>query len=256
MFAFGAAMAVLLAPTPAEGPPGEAACSDREPIHVRVSAFDSFADELKAVILIDGKAIATTPNEVEVPACSPTFVLRRTDTGEELTLHATPGVMRADFPGRRAALVVSVVGSFDWVLPGWGDGHLLLGGGGGRIDWWGRFVHLSAAVRITNYGYRWVVRPPAWPVVDLFAGLGYAVGTDAVRVHFALDLGAWAYATPTLRATAALAMGKHFVTATFDAHLYPEGLLPLGQSRRPGYEKTPVENFVFWGFQLAYGWRF
>lgn len=255
VFVIGVALSMMSAQLDGGVAEGEAACAAHA---VRIEAYDSFRDELTALILVDGRPVATTPNTVDVRACAPVaVVVRNVASGEERSLDARSGDhLRVDFPGRHTATVLSAVGSLDWVKPGWGDGHMTLGGGGARLDWWGRFAHLTAAVRLTNYGYRWVVRPPVWPVVDLFAGLGYAVGTDALRAHFALDLGAWAYATPTLRACVALALGRHFITGTFDTHLYPEGLLPMGQSRRRGYENVPIENFVFWGFELAYGWRF
>jgi hypothetical protein len=227
---------------------------------VAFEAYDSFGDALNVLLVVDGQPSATTPVKLSVP-CAATVAVRNVATGAEVPWLASPESVPAEpvklrFPGRRQATVVSAVGSIDWVTPGWGDGKMLLGSGGARIDWWGKYLHLSAALRVTNYGYRWVIRSPAWPVLDAFAGFGYALGTEALRAFFALDLGVWSYATPTVRLSAALSFGRHFITAAFDNHFYPEGVLPQGMSRTLGYQDVPVINFIFWGLQLGYGVAF
>lgn len=232
---------------------------------VRVEAWDSYGNVLRAAVLVGGVARAVSPVTVFLPQCLDGFVIRDVETGAQWVAQAPAlgffaegeGRVAHRFPGRETLLVLSGAADFSWVDPGWGDGRQVHGGLGARLDWWGRFLHFSLAARATSFRYRhlYITTSPVIPVADVFAGFGYGAWTSTWQLNFALDVGLWSLLTPTFRASASLAVGRRFVvTSSFDVHVFPTALTPP-DDRRTGYMFVPSENFLFWGGQLAFGVR-
>lgn len=224
---------------------------------VHVDAESSFGVPLQAVILVDGVPDRLTPGTVMLPACATSVTVRYAETGEtrEVAVSGDPATrndVNVRFGDRTAAWVVGVTGDVAGVTPGWGDGAQVWPSGGGRLDYWGEHFHFSAAVRLGTFGYRWLVKPPVLPVADLFAGVVFASGSEQLRVYYGVDLGLWSVACATARAIGALAFGRHFVTLAVDLHLYP---IFVAGPRAGLYARVPIDNFVFWGGELAWGMR-
>lgn len=204
-----------------------------------VQVFDSYGDEARGFVDLDGHRLGRSPFDGNVPVCarSITVTLGEEVVTRERQLDGAGKVERFDMPGRQRRVSFSAFIDQLW-LPALTQSDLNFDerdaspsntGFGVRFDMYGKIIHGSVALKASQlYGASIFQQPfrSFGPSADLYIGLTTAAGNDLVRYRFAFDVGAWSMVCPSVRLVNTVSLFEHlFFTLTFDGAWVPPQLI-------------------------------
>lgn len=201
---------------------------------LRVESVDASGDPVEATVEVDGRAAVKAPFEGIVGLCVATVTVRR-PSGElrsealQLAPRATR-VVRIDWGGSPRAWLAVVTGDlmrFDpptRAVPTGIPPAASVTSVGVRFERWSGLAHGTMGV-VATPALTWLTSTLApelavIPSFELFIGLGQRIGTDTLRFMFSGQVGLWALAYPSGRATVGFTILEHLVvTASVDLRL-------------------------------------
>lgn len=241
------------------------------PLRMVAELVDGFGDRQQGYLFINGRRFGVLPFDGIVPWCTISIegalpvpnAPRVKWGGAALDMKAVNTVVIA-IPGRQARSSVMAFGelalSASASLPSELAADLSRSnwGAGARLDYWGKVLHVSVAVKASSLfrlGFLRDASAAAAPMADLFVGLGTGTTDEGpTRLRFAFDAGLWSLVCPSLRMTLALSFGEHFFIAlSGDAHV----VLPLFVKNYPAVvnRMTATDLLLFGGgLALGAGW--
>lgn len=230
---------------------------------LRVESVDASGAPVEAQVEVDDRPAAATPFEALVGVCVRRVRVFREGEERVVALREPAQqrkLVRVDWGGAVKAFSLSAGGDFTFFAPptafvpanfapASAVSALTL-----RFDAWHPLFHGTVALTATPLYYpltrAFLPALALLPAVDLFAGLNWRPGNDTVRLLVSGQLGLWALAHPTARATLGLTLWKHLVVLVsgdvrllFPFLLLP-GVLPEGHS--------PVSGGL--AFSVGVGW--
>jgi hypothetical protein len=241
-------------------------------VPVVVRALNAFGDEVTGALWVDEKPWGPLPFRGELPVCS--GVVAAADVGTRAPVEQTVELelesgraIDLHVGGRRPMAVFSLL--FDYDRLSWSAvnvaGEPPHYGGGVRYDFWDHIFHFNAALKTSPTLNELVkltfggavpsgVLLGGFPTLDLFFGWGSAVGglaLDRVRVHWALDVGAWGLLFPTVRASLAVNLfDLVFVSVGGDLHFNPA---LFGYAKGLAGQNVFASGLLFPGLTVALG---
>jgi PEGA domain len=203
---------------------------------------DSFGDPVKGVLIVDGREVGALPYRGALPACATRFQAREADgvaaaewrPPEGRLSAAGPNLLEFRLEGRRIHVSLSGTGEYGAFLfaqPAGLSGDLpdQMTAFGGRIDYWGKLLHVSVAVKASTLFRQLFAGSAAasWAVAaDLYVGLLVASQQRPARVWLAVDVGLWNVLCPSARLSLALSIFDiGFITIYGDAHYVSDFLV-------------------------------
>jgi hypothetical protein len=223
---------------------------------VRVEALDSWGNPVPSVLVEGDKVLAILPTAVSVSRCVGSLSVREAGKTEvvQAPVDLASKTARLRLSGPRAATVLSVLGEFSWVYPGWRAGTQFHGSGGARLSTWRQWVHADVALKLSSFA------SPFWSLpgnvaLDAFIGFPLSIALSSWELRASLDAGLWSTICPTVRLSLAVLRGPYVVEVGYGTHLYPVAMTSPGVRKLP-QQDVPFENFIFWDLGVAVGWRF
>jgi len=220
---------------------------------VRISAEDSWGAGAPAVLLnTKGKAVATLPIQLPIADCLPRLTVRYVPDGPDLVVPVDGHEATARLSGPQGWSAVSTLTQISWVTPGWREGSQIHESVGARLITWQRWIHLDLGAKVSTFVLPDVVDIQLPVLFDVYVGYPFVFSPRGLDLRFALDVGLWSTACPTIRAAASLVLGRFVVSADFSTHLYPMAVV-IPQSRPRIQYDIPFENYLFWSAGAAIG---